>query len=237
MIARLRRQMAPMTTRIDALSLRERGILFVTLLAALFMFAHKFLFAGLLAERAQLERQNDARLHEIRAIHGQVERIVREAAQDPDAASRLRVTELRERLRAMEVSAADVTRGLVSPREMTKLVREMLARNRGLEVVKVENLPAEPLVPAVTPAPAKGEAGAKTATAPAPAANGVYRHGMRVTLRGRYVEIVRYLQSLEGLTWKVLWSEARLEAEESSPLSRITLTVYTLGIDRGWIGI
>ena len=64
----------------------------------------------------------------------------------------------------------------------------------------------------------------------------IYRHGMRVEFKGRYFDIVKYLQSLEGLPWKVFWGEVSLETDEY-PVSKVSLVIYTLSRYPGWIGV
>ncbi|MCK7577902.1 MAG: hypothetical protein MZV65_20440 [Chromatiales bacterium] len=64
----------------------------------------------------------------------------------------------------------------------------------------------------------------------------VYRHGLRLQVKGRYPDIVRYLHTLENLSWRVMWGEVSLEAT-NFPATHATLTIYTLSLDQGWIGV
>jgi MSHA biogenesis protein MshJ len=98
----------------------------------------------------------------------------------------------------------------------------VLTRNRALQVVKVEGL---------APVPVEGEAAAQAVPA-----SGVYKHGMRIEVRGRYTDLVSYLRALEDLPWRVFWGQATL-ASEDYPMSRLTLTIYTLSLRQSWIGI
>jgi MSHA biogenesis protein MshJ len=216
-----RAQAAALAARIDALSLRERAILFVTLLAVLFLIADNLVFPGVRAEHRRLSAEVGAKVEQMRAMNSAHAALAVEAAEDPAAAHARRVAALEARLAAVEGPATELVASLVSPQEMPRLVRQMLARNRGLTVVKVENLPAAPL----TAQPAGAAA--------APAA--VYKHGMRIELRGQYLDMIRYLQDLEGMSWKVLWGEARLDSDGS--VSTLSLLFYTLSLDKAWIGV
>jgi MSHA biogenesis protein MshJ len=208
--------------RIDALSLRERAILFVSLLAVLFLFANQALFPSLRAQQKQMEQQIRDKLVQLNTINSQVGRIVAEGTDDPDATQRVRLTELRRQFAELEISAADITRGLVSPREMTRLVHAMLRENRALQLVKAENL---------TPEAISLEGSEK----PTPGGPAVYRHGLRLQVKGGYADITRYLNTLERLNWRVMWGEVKLETERY-PVTYATLTLYTLSLDRAWIG-
>jgi MSHA biogenesis protein MshJ len=213
--------------RIDALSLRERAILFISLLAALFLVADQLLFPAQRRVQQQLEQQINSQLAQLSTINGQIERIVRENIDDPDALLRTRLEILRKQYAELELSAGDITRGLVSPREMTRLVYAMLRENRGLQLVKAENLPPEAIPLAV------GAGAPLSADGAGPA---VYRHGLRLQVKGRYPDIVRYLHTLENLNWRVMWGEVRLETS-NYPATYATLTIYTLSLDKGWIGV
>lgn len=210
-------------TRIDALSLRERAILFVTLLAVLFLFANQVLFPSLRVQQKQMEQQIGGKLTQLNTINSQIARIVAEGTEDPDAVQRARLAELRRQFGELEISAADITRGLVSPREMTRLVHTMLRANSALQLVTAENLSPEAIALDASEKPAAGGAA-------------VYRHGLRLQVRGRYADIVRYLNTLERLNWRVMWGEVKLETERY-PVTYATLTLYTLSLDKAWIGV
>jgi MSHA biogenesis protein MshJ len=142
----------------------------------------------------------------------------------PDASSPAgsRLVMLRQQLKGLDDTLAQTTTGLVSPKEMARLVEQVLSRNRRLTVVKVESLPATPLVDVAAGATA-GQAG-------------VYKHGMRIELRGNYLDILAYLKALESLSWRVFWGQASLQSDGQSA-SRFTLQIYTLSTHESWIGI
>lgn len=214
-------------TRIDAMTLRERAILFVSLLVALFLLADQVLFPGLRNQQKQMEKQTSDQLAQLNTINDQIARIVRENTEDPETQLRQRLADLNKHYAELEVSSGDITRGLVSPREMARLVHTLLRDNSTLQLVKVENLPAEAisLTGNDKPEVAGGAAGPS-----------VYRHGLRLQVKGRYADIVRYLHMLERLNWRVMWGEVKLETRQY-PATTATLTLYTLSLDKAWIGV
>jgi MSHA biogenesis protein MshJ len=227
MMTDLRKSVQQLAERIDALSLRERGIIFITLLVLLYFAASSLVFGPLRTRQQQLESELKTRLEQVAAINAQVQKSARDATRDPDKENAERLKVLRERIAQVDPQLAGVTQGLVSPRDMARLVEQVLTRNRNLQVIKVESL---------APAPLDGQPAGKEAAAPAAADRGVYKHGMRIEVRGRYTDLVRYLRALEALPWKVFWGRATLELEEQ-PTSRLTLVIYTLSLHQGWIGI
>ena len=221
-------QVQQLATRIDAMSLRERAIIFLVILAGLFMLANNVVFSSLRQEQQRLDRDVQAKLKELHTMSTQTQETLAQLAVDPEALARARIAELQQTLATQEASVANVVRGLVTPRDMPRLVQQILARNRGLQVVRVENLPAEALYN--NPAPGTTTPQDPNATAQ------VYKHGMRIELRGQYMDMVRYLRALEAMPAKVFWSKVHYAAE-TYPNSHLTLDIYTIGLNKVWLEV
>jgi len=228
--------------RVDALSLRERALVFTSVLVVVIMIAANLLFAPLRSEQQRMEKDVTAKLDRVRMLNAQADNLLATRLADPDAVNRATLAALQAKLRANGDALANVTRGLVDPKEMTRLVRQMLAKNGALQLVRMENLPPVPVGGGDKDGKIKADAapavGATVNDAPDSGnASGavLYRHGMRIELKGRYFDIVRYMQALEALPWKMIWGGVSLKTEKY-PVSDVTLVIYTLGFDRAWIG-
>ena len=221
-------QIKQLAVRIDAMSLRERAIIFLVILAGLFMLANNVVFSSLRQEQQRLHQDVQAKLKELHSMSTQTQETLAQLALDPEALARARIAELKKTLSTQEASVANVVRGLVTPRDMPRLVQQILARNRGLQVVRVENLPAEPLY--------SDNQTSGTAPKDPNATAQVYKHGMRIELRGQYLDMVRYLRALEAMPAKVFWSKVHYAAE-TYPNSCITLDVYTIGLNKVWLEV
>ena len=215
----LKKQLQGLAGRLDAMSLRERALIFVTVLVALYFVAANMLFGPVNVEKDRLQNQINQKRAETRALEVQIQAILGDDHQNPEAAKRNKIAALQENVKTMDAELAKVTAGLVPPKEMARLVEQMLLKNRGLRVMKVESLPATPLL----------EGGATAGAM-------VYKHGMRIELKGGYLDILRYLKSLEGLPWKVFWGQVTLQAEKH-PVSNVNLLIYTLSTHEAWIGL
>ena len=217
----LRKAVRQLGERIDAMSLRERGLIFITVLVVLYFAANGLLFGPLHKQQQRLEGELKAKREQAAAMNAQVQRIVYEGTRDPDKENAEKLKALRARIAGLDPQLARVTQGLVSPRDMARFMEQVLTRNRALQVIRLE---------ALEPIPLEGQAG------PAAAGREVYKHGMRIEVRGRYGDLVNYLRAMENLPWKVFWGQVTL-ASEDYPMSRLTLTIYTLSLRQGWIGI
>jgi MSHA biogenesis protein MshJ len=59
---------------------------------------------------------------------------------------------------------------------------------------------------------------------------------MNIEIKGGYLDILRYLKSLEALPWKVFWGKVTLKTEKY-PDSRASVLIYTLSTREAWIGL
>ena len=62
----------------------------------------------------------------------------------------------------------------------------------------------------------------------------VYKHGIEITLQGRYLDMLNYLDRLEALPWQMFWAQAQMDAR-NYPAVRIKVTVFTLSLDKEWL--
>jgi len=223
-MSNFRKALRKLAERIDALSLRERGIMFVTVLVVLYFAASGLVFGPLHAQQQRMENELKGRFNQIATINAQVQQTIHAATRDPDKENEARLKVLRGQIGRVDPQLANVTQALVSPRDMARFVEQVLTRNKALQVLRVESIP---------PAPVEAAAGNNN---PAAVDKGVYKHGMRIEVRGRYLDIVKYLRALESMPWKVFWGQVTLESDDY-PMSRLTLVIYTLSLRQGWIGI
>ena len=215
----LKSQFQGYATRIDAMSIRERALIFITLLVALYLLAVNVLFGPVSSEKDRLQQQINQKRQETQALESRLQALL---ASGDETAKRNKVAALQENLKSMDEALVRVTAGLVPPKEMARLIEQMLLKNRGLKVMKMESLPATPLLESGGDARVSGTM--------------VYKHGMQIELEGGYLDILRYLKTLEGLPWKVFWGKVSLQTEKY-PDSRVTLLVYTLSTHEAWIGL
>ncbi|HLD13255.1 MAG TPA: hypothetical protein VJB18_00900 [Burkholderiales bacterium] len=212
------------TDRINGLSLRERGVIFVAILVVIYGVAANFMFPPLNVEQTRLTKQLTDKRAQIQAFDAQIQAALTRSAVDPDAGNRAKRVQLEAQLKALDKSLATVTARLVPPKEMARMVEQILLKNRRLEVVRIGSLTPEPLQQLASAATGRG------------AGLTAYRQGMHIELRGNYLDILAYLRELEVLPWKMFWGQVSLKVEQY-PVSYVTLRIYTLSTQPGWIAI
>lgn len=215
---------------VDALSVRERGLVFLAALSVLYIAWSQLLFEPLVAERDRIAGEVQRARTQIQSIHGQIAALAARSSEDPDAANRARLAALREELQVLDGSLREVTKQLVPPQQMARLLETMLTREQGLTLVELEGLGVRPVLdpPGDAPATAAGE--------PEDGGGMLFRHGLRMVFEGGYLASLRYLGALEELPWQFLWESVELEVREH-PTTRVSIEVHSLSLERAWIGV
>lgn len=215
----MKQRLVVLGARIDALSLRERGLVFLSMVAVLVLGWQSLLMDALEARQARLLTEIERIQKDVLTTDEQMQALITTRTADPDAENRRRVAELESGIRAADERIGGAVRGLIAPNEMARVLEDVLTRQTGLRLSAVESLPAEPLLAA--------EPGTET---------GVYRHGLRLVLEGSFQRALDYLQALEQLERSLYWDAVGLEMLDY-PRARVTIQVHTLGLTEAWIGV
>lgn len=205
--------------RFQALSLRERVLVIVMSLAVIAALAN-FLFFLPLQDQLRAERQQQQEHQRRREqLENELSQLQAWQARQEDG-SGLVVVE--QQLASINQQIQQLSQRMVPPQEMTALLQQLLAREQGMQVVALEKLPLE-------------QPSENGADVPVSAEMPLYRHRLRLSLRGNYFDSLRYLQAMEALPWTVYWD--RLEYRvESYPQATLTVEIATLGQEQGWLG-
>lgn len=222
--------------RIDAVSLRERVMIFAAAAVVMVALLNALLIEPELNLQRKLSREIAKNDSDIRVLQEQLQAIARARQADPDSANRARLDELRRRIAAAETQLKEEQRRFAPPERVGAVLEELLSRNRRLQLVDMRTLPvtafASPESGAVAspkpPADAKPAAGAGAPTGP------IYRHGVEITISGGYLDLLNYMRDLEKLPSQMYWGRMEL-AVESHPRAILKLSVYTLSLDLAWL--
>lgn len=215
--------------KIDAMTLRERALIFAMLAAALVMLLNMFLIEPQMQKHKLLTKKMVQERTQVSAVRSALLELTASHSLDPDAANRERAQQLKLRLAEMDQSLQGVQKGLVSHEKMPLLLEDMLRSNGQLQLVNLKTLTVTPLVSEAVTESAKG-------LKPEEMQALIYKHGVEITVQGSYQNLLNYLGELEKMPWQMFWGKARLDVEEY-PKVNLTLTLYTLSLDKAWLSI
>lgn len=212
--------------RYDRLSGRERRLVLLTGVALLAALAFTGAMAPLLKanQALQLKRQDLAR--QLEATQVQQRQLA--AQPDPDLAARQQLAIAQQRLAAVDRQLQTLQSQLVPAGQMATLLERLLHANGRLALVSLTTLPAVPLAADMKTGAAAGKTGGTAA--------GLYKHGVEITVQGNYFDLLAYLQSIEQLPANMIWSDLHFKVDHY-PVNTLTLTLYTLSLDRIWLSV
>ena len=232
----MKRRLQAKLVAFDALSLRERVLVAVCVLAAL-GFLFQFLFLGPMEQRAKaLNQRIEVSRASMAREAGQIAALDKEL-RDRDGALKGRVEALKVDLARQNEQFKAVESRLVPPRDMPRLLQGLLAKRAGLQLVSLRSLAPQPVVSAAKAAETAQKpvgAGQTPEASRVEGGGGVYRHGVEVSVQGRYGDLLAYVEELEKLPQKMLWQELHFKVEEY-PRTTLSFTVYTLSLETTWL--
>lgn len=224
--AGLRRQLAPLlatwerqSRRIDALSLRERAILFGCILVVMVALLDSLVMTPLSARsqaRSQAQAQQAEELTQLR------EQFVAASRNTSEPADGLK-TQL-DAARAERARLDDALRkaGSVSEAEgLSPVLQRLLARQPGLVLERLKLLDDAPVALPVAPS---------ASAAPAPVFAGMSWQGVELQVQGGYHDLQRYVQALERELPGLRWGEMRLSAGDDAAPPRLQVQVFMLKV-------
>lgn len=230
------RMLAAWQARFDALSLRERLMVAIAAFAATYFLVDALLLGSWQRQNAGIKATLLEQRAESARTAAQVQEQQVRAGSHPDALARARIREIEQKIAAIDASLQSSSKQLVPPERMASLLEDLLKGNKRLQLVKLATLPAEALLAREPASGAAQAAEPMQAAAEQPAGQNIFKHGVELTLRGSYFDILDYLAQIEALPWQMYWGRLRLEARDyNRPV--LTLTLYTLSLDKTWLTI
>jgi len=227
----MKQQWRKLAARINALSLRERLMVFLAAAAAL-AYVLWMLFLTPLHEQQQRLRGELARQQgEIQAVEADIAAKMAAYQADPNADGLARLAALRQERDGLRTGVASVSTSLVGPGEMVPMLQRLVAANRGLTLVSLKSLPVSGLTEAAPPVAAGTPAAAANTEKPREV---LYRHGVELVLQGGYLQMIDYMDALHALPTQLYWGRVELDAA-AYPKAQLTLTLYTLSLDDKWM--
>ena len=212
--------------KLDARTLRERLMLLSAVVVVIVYSWFLLVYEAMNAGQVEISRQIQGAMAQINNELTRNQNIRNSYTRDPNAFIRTRITALQQEVESIDAELLALYGELILPQQMAGVLTQILQSETTLKLISFENLPPESLF-------ASENAGASEAS------NGgisVYRHGLRLEFEGDYLETIRFLQRVESLTTSFFWDNLAFHVEKH-PNARITLNIFTLSTERGFIGV
>lgn len=137
-----------------------------------------------------------------------------------------------------QTQLSNLTSNLISPQMMSVVVEKMLKGRGKLTLLSLKNMEVIPLMAETVKEKDPGNETTKTSVVDKQNLNNkalLYRHPLQLKLRGRYFEILQYLESLEASGHKFYWDKLEYEVVKY-PYAEVVIKLSTLGTEPQWMG-
>lgn len=234
----------------SALQLRERALAVVVGCVILALGGNMLLLKPLQLEIDRLHALDTAHKAEIATAIRDLSAVDSKLLRGVDPLAKERATR-DEFLRKIAEADAFFTQRDATGTQVVSLVRSLLEESPGLALVSLKTIPSQVFyTPPAPPPPPKAadkavsavegiakllpfgvpqapDATAAPAAPPPPLQKTIYKHGVEITVRGKYPQLVAYMEKLQKFPKRVFWSEVHLTVSPY-PVNVLRIVIYTL---------
>jgi MSHA biogenesis protein MshJ len=213
--------------KVDGFSVRERVLVFAAAAFLVVTMIDSLFLTPLLNKQKNISAQVVQQQEKMKEVQAQIDALVQARQANANSPQRERIRVLRQQMAEGDTYLKSRRDKLVPPEKMAKLLEQVLNKNGRLQLVSLDTLPVGFLIEPSADAAAANMAGVEKQ---------IYKHGVRITVRGSYADLMQYMTELERLPTQMFWGVAKLDVIQH-PTVELTLTLYTLSLDKTWLQV
>ncbi|MFT7300080.1 MAG: MSHA biogenesis protein MshJ [Porticoccus sp.] len=203
------------SARINALGARERVLLFLSVIAICMLLVNGVWLSPAQVVNQQLTQRFDTQSAELQRVRDEMQPVatpvyVNKALRDEIAAVKISLDAVNQTITGVLSVATE--------EPLAQVLVHLLRQNEGLTLLRTSTLVAEGTVDEATEPFA-----ADAYVLPF----GLTRQGVELTVSGAYLELMRYVQTLENALPHVHWGSMKLKSEK--PPTELTLQLFLIG--------
>ena len=211
----------PGAEKFNALTLRERVLTGLTVMAAI-SFAWWQLFASPVLEQTSILTTENSRLgREVDMTRAAINDIRTRIAAGLNQGKDIKLAQLQRDLEDVQERLRLKTIELIDPEQMFQLMSELVYRKSNLKLLSLKRREVKPAI---------------TLTEEQQQETGLYRHVLEAKFSGRFTDILKYVLTLESLDWKLIWDEIEIVGSEY-PRITVKVVISTLSTRKEWVGV
>ncbi len=217
----MNKQMLELADKINALSLRERVMIVVTITALSgFLWWNLFAFPMLIKTK-DFKKQNIMLESDIRVLNATTAAIQQRINEGVHKVKKQKLELLKKEFEKITEILEQKTLTLIEPDEMFELMQQLIFAESKLKLTSMKRKLVKPVF----------SSDQENSQQPA-----IYRHVLKVNFEGKFVNILNYIQKMESLEWKLIWDSITLTTTEY-PVISVTIEISTLSDDQYWVGL
>ena len=216
--------------KIDSRVLRERALIFITLLALIFLVWNFLVQVRFDHEQNALQAERDKLASEQQEIVTRISSLTTAMANDPAIAKTNELEKLTTSITEVETRLSGLSQGLIGAEQLPKVLEDVLKRTTSVKLLQVRTLAATELqLTSARPA-------TDSDAVPDSGGTGVYKHGVLIRVAGSYSQLIQLMTEIEALQWKFYWESLDYTVKQY-PNAEIDIRVFTLSSEEGLLGV
>jgi MSHA biogenesis protein MshJ len=230
---------------------REQYMVLIAGIVVFFMVLFNFfLEPNLVALKKQKTQVNQLK-SENKANQQSIVMFEQSLAIDPNLSIKKQLAQYEQKQLAVDADLLKLTSELIDPVQMRHALIDLLKLEKGVKLVSFEVLPVKPLLLVETNDSREGTANSaelstNIVSTVASASDslvqkeqdslGLYRHSIKLKLKGRYFNLRNYLLKLEAMEWTFFWQQFQYQLLQY-PNSELEIEIYSLSTKQEFIGV
>lgn len=201
--------------RVNALSLRERVFLFLSVMACCMALADVLWLSPAQVAHQQLTQRFEKQSAELQRAREELKTVARPV--DVGKATRDEIAAIKTQLDSANQMIKEVLPGTAKATPLAQALGHLLRRYPGLTLVRTS---------AVAPEVSADKAGSSAGAAALPV--GLTGQGIELTVSGAYADLTQFVQTLENEMPQVRWGVMKLKSDKLP--AELTLQLFLLGV-------
>jgi len=211
-----------MRDKVESMPLRERMMLFAAMAFVVIALTSNMLLNPLLAKQKGLSARLVQQQEQMKELQAKVQALSQARKDDEHSPIRASLSQLKMQLDTQEEYMKGQSEHLVDPGKIVSLLEQVLNKNGKLQLISLENLP----VSSVAAQARNANVGQKL----------VFKHGVKITLRGGYLDLLQYLAEVEKAPVQMYWEDVEFRVDKH-PDGVLVLNLYTLSLEKVWLKV
>lgn len=226
----MKRYWALWVGKVDDMSLRERAMIFAAVGFVVIAVIDNLLLDPLLSKQKSRAAQMQQQHEKSKELEATMRALMQAKQDDEHSPLRSKAVRMKQQLAEQEDYLKSRRDHLVEPNQMAHLLEQVLNKNSRLQLVSLKTLPVSLLIEK------KPAADGTVQPADTGAQKQIYKHGVQISIRGNYLDLLQYVSALEKMPTQMFWAEAGMSVEKY-PDAVLTLILYTLSLDKTWLTV
>ncbi len=207
-------------------------VLFAGLISIIFLF-YSLVIDDKLVNIDKLNKQTKLISSSIKSSQTTIDILQQSLSKDPNIAIQKQIAQYENKLSSVNNELLLLTSDLINPIQMRYALIDLLKTQQSVSLLSFEVMEAEPMI-------TEKDTEESTETVESTEKNDqsltLYKHGIKLKLKGSYFKLRDYLSQLEKMEWTFFWQKFDYQLIEY-PNSELVIEMYSLSTKKEFVGV